>query len=286
MPLSLALQARLLERGILSSSSVESDNINEHSDIQEEVIAESYDERDEHISKHDDDFDSGIELEECINCPNKTNPYHECSDYCKKRYGIKRYAPDAETERRRRKMLKKYPLPENWREIPDVATDRAYYWNIDTDDVSWLPPEHPRSYVTQSAIRLKRKEYESKSVVDKRQTQKKKVTVEEVFNDDDSDEDEVKSKRKSSGKLNQNYVIDPMDPASYSDIPRGKWSTGLNIKGKAPTGVDETASGELFQARPYKSPGDIMRMNAGAGDSDEEDTRPKKSTKKKKISHT
>jgi hypothetical protein len=49
------------------------------------------------------------------------------------------------------------------------------------------------------------------------------------------------------------------------DYFRGNWASGLDIKGKAKTGVDETASGELFQMRPYPSPGEILRMNAEAG---------------------
>jgi hypothetical protein len=55
-------------------------------------------------------------------------------------------------------MLKKYPLPSNWREVPDANLDRCYYWNLETDEVSWLPPSHPRSHITQSAIKLRRKE--------------------------------------------------------------------------------------------------------------------------------
>ena len=42
---------------------------------------------------------------------------------------------------------------------------------------------------------------------------------------------------------------------------RGKWSTGLEGRGEAKTGVDVTASGPLFQQRPYPSPGAILRMN-------------------------
>lgn len=73
------------------------------------------------------------------------------------RYGIKNYTPDAITEKRRRRMLKKYPLPSNWREVPDANLDRCYYWNLETDEVSWLPPSHPRSHITESAIKLRRK---------------------------------------------------------------------------------------------------------------------------------
>lgn len=50
---------------------------------------------------------------------------------------------------------------------------------------------------------------------------------------------------------------------SYFDlIFSGNWASGLEVKGKAKTGADETANGELYQMRPYPSPGDILRMNA------------------------
>ncbi len=42
---------------------------------------------------------------------------------------------------------------------------------------------------------------------------------------------------------------------------RGSWSTGLEKRGEAKTGVDTTANGPLFQMRPYPSPGDILRAN-------------------------
>ena len=54
-------------------------------------------------------------------------------------------------------MLKKYSLADNWREVPDANLDRCYYWDLETDEVSWLPPDHPRSHVTQSALKLRRK---------------------------------------------------------------------------------------------------------------------------------
>ena len=44
---------------------------------------------------------------------------------------------------------------------------------------------------------------------------------------------------------------------------RGTWSTGLEKPGAAKTGVDATASGPLFQQRPYPSPGAVLRMNQG-----------------------
>ena len=55
--------------------------------------------------------------------------------------------------------------------------------------------------------------------------------------------------------------LDPMDPSAYSDVPRGSWSSGLE-EGGGKRGVDSTASGPIFQQRPYPSPGDILRANA------------------------
>ncbi|WVZ67689.1 hypothetical protein U9M48_016734 [Paspalum notatum var. saurae] len=56
--------------------------------------------------------------------------------------------------------------------------------------------------------------------------------------------------------------LDPMDPSSYSDAPRGGWVVGL--KGVQPRAADTTAAGPLFQQRPYPSPGAVLRKNAEA----------------------
>lgn len=47
--------------------------------------------------------------------------------------------------------------------------------------------------------------------------------------------------------------------ASYSDAPRGRWSTGM--EGSQPRAADTTASGPLFQQRPYPAPGSVLRAN-------------------------
>ncbi|KAL5726669.1 hypothetical protein ACHQM5_009691 [Ranunculus cassubicifolius] len=56
--------------------------------------------------------------------------------------------------------------------------------------------------------------------------------------------------------------VDPMDPSSYSDAPRGGWVVGL--KGVQPRAADTTATGPLFQQRPYPSPGAVLRKNEEA----------------------
>lgn len=58
----------------------------------------------------------------------------------------------------------------------------------------------------------------------------------------------------------ENDELDPMDPSSYSDAPRGGWVVGL--KGVQPRAADTTATGPLFQQRPYPSPGAVLRRNA------------------------
>ncbi|CAM0884328.1 unnamed protein product [Alopecurus aequalis] len=72
-----------------------------------------------------------------------------------------------------------------------------------------------------------------------------------------------KDNRKRKGTEDDD--LDPMDPSSYSDAPRGGWVVGL--KGVQPRAADTTASGPLFQQRPYPSPGAVLRKNAEAASS-------------------
>ena len=69
-----------------------------------------------------------------------------------------------------------------------------------------------------------------------------------------------KNNNKAHKRQKKESPLDPMDPAAYSDIPRGSWSQGLETKEKS--GVDDSASGPLFQMRPYPSPGQILKMNS------------------------
>jgi len=73
-------------------------------------------------------------------------------------------------------------------------------------------------------------------------------------------EKEKKKEEKKKKKISTG-ALDPMDPASYSDIPRGTWSSGLAEKEDGSRAADSTASGPHFQMRPYPSPGDVLRAN-------------------------
>ena len=63
-----------------------------------------------------------ILIHEFINCPNRINPYHDCVDYCKEKWGTKSFEPNTELDEKRQRMLQKYPLPETWLEVGDPET--------------------------------------------------------------------------------------------------------------------------------------------------------------------
>lgn len=179
-----------------------------------------------------------------------------------------------------------------------------YYWNAIDDTVSWLPPSHKKAVVTKSAASL-RKELEASIPEDVEndeeiaQQQQQLHPMEGVepsagYSSDSSqavmrepvqpikkpkarDLDKVlrtKSERRS--KHAKEMALDPMDPAAYSDVPRGKWSAGLEASENLKSGVDSTVSGTSFQQRPYPNPGAVLRANAqknqdDGGDSDHDD---------------
>lgn len=74
-------------------------------------------------------------------------------------------------------------------------------------------------------------------------------------------------------KKAQDEPLDPMDPAAYSDVPRGKWSDGLAPEGEK-TAADTTVTGTAFQSRPYPSPGDVLKANAEKNGKSAEDSGP------------
>jgi len=108
----------------------------------EEVIAEDYDDRHEpsdllaaepefdvtpdHPLDDNITYDNVNESDELVHysplCPNSTNAYHSCSDYCRKRWGYKRFKADPTAARGRDHLLKHYPLPPGWLEVGDAQT--------------------------------------------------------------------------------------------------------------------------------------------------------------------
>lgn len=211
-------------------------------------------------------------------CPNKSNIYHECNLWCETHWkGVQ--TPDPKYFRNIQKLLVKFPLPTNWTEIFDKGAGRYYYWNMENDLVSWLPPKHPKSVKCQSAAklrenRLKMKEREIRLEKEKENEKREKERERDRESSDEEErnhrrrekerererekEREERKRRREERHRKRKDEIDPMDPAAYSDIPQGGWSDGLeNNKTRA----DSTASGVLFQQRPYPAPGEVLAAN-------------------------
>ncbi len=61
-------------------------------------------------------------LEKVVNCPNRLSASHSCNEQCVKKFGYKKFEPHPLMEKRRVRMLKIYPLPSGWVEVPDIHT--------------------------------------------------------------------------------------------------------------------------------------------------------------------
>lgn len=169
-----------------------------------------------------------------------------------------------------------------------------YYWHTTEDVVSWLPPAHPKAVVTRSAAAM-RKEMEALLLPDLTADEPSSaveetnmsiaiiegmnielpIPVADKFVEPEPVvvkapppkkpkardlEKTIRSRSERRQRAETAGALDPMDPAAYSNVPRGKWSAGLEADGEK-TGVDSTASGSLFQMRPYPSPGAILAAN-------------------------
>jgi len=300
MPLPPALAARLAKRGIVAKEEPKKVlekvvTLGATGNAEEEVFAEDYDDPVAMapdmpqpvltlpppmvVEEEPEDTTPDNLIFETSACPNMTNPFHECCKFCKDKWGVKKFEHKSGLEHKHERVLRKYPLPDGWFEVGDPSTSRFYYWHADSDHVCWLPPLHPRAHITQSANKL-RESLPSADITSEVEdlgaaaAKPAETPMEEDFEEPDFEEmerellkEKKKKERKREGrsrrerKVDQD-TLDPMDPASYSDIARGGWSAGLDIPGSAKTGVDSTASGPLFQQRPYPSPGAVLRANA------------------------
>ncbi|XP_027094791.1 uncharacterized protein [Coffea arabica] len=191
-------------------------------------------------------------------------------------------------------------LPEDWQEAVDETTGQTYYYNRMTNASQWERPgtspkisSHPqgdKSSISNKCmgcggwgvglvqtwgycnhctrvLNLPQSQYLS-TQPETRQHGSNAVKTGEIS-------DKGFSKPRSNMKppmgrghkrdtkkrsYSEDDELDPMDPSSYSDAPRGGWVVGL--KGVQPRAADTTATGPLFQQRPYPSPGAVLRKNA------------------------
>ncbi|KAK4302087.1 hypothetical protein Pmani_025803 [Petrolisthes manimaculis] len=286
MPLPPALAARLAKRGILSSPK---DNDSEPAaSTEEEIIAEDYDDTPQQQSQlplhphlippvpfTNTESQTIDPIQGWPGCPNKWNVYHECSKTCKEQWGEGGQL-DPEYIRRKLKMLVKYPLPNHWQEILDPGIRRCYYWNTETDLVSWLPPGHTRCQVSRPAATLRREM--ATELAARKEKEEEKDGDEEMIDGDDhltdnsegSDDEggprevvrgsgrrrDPKDRRKDR-KSRADPDLDPMDPASYGECGRGTWSSGLPQRNEARTGADGQCS-----CRNYWPQEDLVGMES------------------------
>lgn len=269
MPLPPALAARLAKRGLLKPNLLSNDD--HTGQINEEIIAEDYDNKPEEQNNSKEHFWEGIEgvnvdpIKGHKGCPNKSNIYHECSKFCVKKWKQGKTTPDEKYLDSKRKVLELWPLPPGWEEVYDEGYGRHYFWNVHNNLVSWLPPSHPSANTSESAAHLREErllkegdesdessEASDQEVPQQQQKEKKRDRREK--------EREMVHRRDKKRPRVKDNDLDPMDPAAYSDIPRGTWTSGLDAHAK--TGVDTTASGSLYQMRPYPAPGAILAANA------------------------
>lgn len=154
-----------------------------------------------------------------------------------------------------------------------------------------MPPSHPRAAITRSAAVLRKELEASQPELDENEDTNIQLPMEGVDADYDVNPSNVirepqpkplpvkkpkardlekvlRSKSERRMKKDASAVLDPMDPAAYSDVPRGKWSAGLENDSGVKTGADSTVSGVLYQMRPYPNPGAVLRANAGKGKDD------------------
>lgn len=273
MPLPPALAARLAKRGILKpNSNLDSSSGNDPAPIQanEEIIAEDYDSKPEQNVQNKDRYWEGIEgvnvdpIKGHRGCPNKSNIYHECSMFCVVKWKQGKRVPSEEYLELKRKVLELWPLPHGWEEVYDEGYGRHYFWNVHNNMVSWYPPVNPKAVITESAAHLREERLlkegdESDDSSESDQEVPVQPTKEKKKERRERDKEMVHHRDSKRPRVKDND-LDPMDPASYSDIPRGKWTAGLDTHAK--TGVDSTASGSLYQMRPYPAPGAILAANA------------------------
>lgn len=141
MPLPPALLKRLAKRGLVDKSSKRAQNeakVAQQAPA-EEIIAEDYDDVDDappieydydyqkHAKKSQQNFWSERLKKRIVDgsingykgCANKYNIYHKCSLFCVNTFGDGIKEPSKNYTKRKVRLLRRYPLPKDWKEIYD-----------------------------------------------------------------------------------------------------------------------------------------------------------------------
>lgn len=171
-------------------------------------------------------------------------------------------------------------LAEGWEAVKDKASGDTYYWNKRTNETSWdfpattsmtkqlnednqpvsIETSLPPGWVEVVHSATLQKYYIHQGTGEKRWT---KPTSEKDISDipnssktsvSDSDSKKTKSKytAEQEAEKRRRLLVDPLDPTGGM----GKWVDGMNRDGKM---ADSTASGPLWQQRPYPAPGQALK---------------------------
>ncbi|KAI3389561.1 hypothetical protein SNEBB_005256 [Seison nebaliae] len=229
MPLPPKLANRLKVRGILPN-----DPPSLPTDYEEEIIAEDYTSN-KPTPNNPDNVPYLLMLPKCPNAQ-----IHECTSNCAVQWSMFKFQPKETVSKIQQLYRIKYPLTDDWREVPDPKTSRIFYWNINDNKVSWLPPAHPKHVTitppSKSLFVLSFMESDPTYKNDKNHlddihrnkmsrisinfnTNYKPNTTSIIKKEDEQPKRKVREKRPQ---------VDPLDPSSYSDIPIGTWESGLN----------------------------------------------------------
>lgn len=101
-----------------------------------------------------------------------------------------------------------------------------------TDIVSWLPPKHPKAKLSYSAAHLREEksnhleEFLEKMEERKRENKEKDLPMKKITVPRQKSYMEKKSYSANTD------LLDPMDPAAYSECPKGTWASGLEVNSK------------------------------------------------------
>lgn len=109
---------------------------------------------------------------------------------------------------------------------------------METDVVSWLPPKHPRASISEPAAKRREKLLNPNSVThdsaqgsfkhgeekDDRRSKTSLKNRERDYRDREEKRHKYDDKDRARRKFRKDDLIDPMDPAAYSDVPQvGTW---------------------------------------------------------------
>uniref|UniRef100_A0A672JIM2 Polyglutamine-binding protein 1 n=1 Tax=Salarias fasciatus TaxID=181472 RepID=A0A672JIM2_SALFA len=157
---------------------------------------------------------------------------------------------------------RKENLPPNWYKVFDPACGLPYYWNVETDLVTWLSPNDPTAVITKPAKKVRAEvvddrverqfEKPDRERDRERERERERDRERERERDRDRDRDDGRDRDRDRRKTRREDMappygkskrgrkdeeMDPMDPSAYSDAPRGSWSSGLPKRNEAKTAV-------------------------------------------------